>query len=101
MEEEVDVHYQLRYDNAAKAHALDQLLADIKAGLVRIVPVEPTSDIASALDFTAETEEYEEYNRNFHDVHGTAQELNRLYWKGSWQAALKSAPEYEPLKEWL
>lgn len=34
----------------AKAAAFDQLLADIKAGVVRIVPVEATEEMAVASD---------------------------------------------------
>lgn len=82
IEEEVDVHYQLRYDNAAKAQAFDRLLADIRNGVIKIVPVEENGPMLVSAQVGL-----------LNYPHADAQDV--------WQAMIQAAPEYTPLKDWL
>lgn len=63
-----------------RLQAFDQLLADIRSGVVNIVPVEATEEILLWLPEACNT--VEQANRTWHDM-------------------LEAAPVYEPLKDWI
>lgn len=72
-----DEHPDLRI--AVKAAALDQLLADIRAGLVRIVPMPLTAEMLNEFDYYPRQVDLED----------------------DFRMAIGLAPTYEPLKPFL